>query len=97
MQAQLKPATAARLKEAVPQISDKDLEQMMKVPFMRSFDPAIIQEPFVYRMVELMQHYGSGTKSYFLQNNSSSNSEVMFVYVCRPEANNEREERRRNH
>ena len=60
LQAQLKPATAARLKEAVPQISEKDLQEMMKVPFMRSFDPTIMQEPFVYRMVELMQHYGSG-------------------------------------
>jgi hypothetical protein len=30
------------------------------VQFMRSFDPTIMQEPFVYRMVELMQHYGSG-------------------------------------
>eukprot|EP01036_Dinobryon_divergens_P031367 gene31367-40753_t len=61
-QAHLKPATAAKLKEAVPQISEEDLQEMMKIPSMRSFDPSIIQEPFVYRMVELMQHYGSGLK-----------------------------------
>ena len=60
VQAHLKPATAAKLKEAVPQISEEDLQEMMKIPSMRSFDPSIIQEPFVYRMVELMQHYGSG-------------------------------------
>mmetsp|Transcript_17584 Transcript_17584/g.24162 ORF Transcript_17584/g.24162 Transcript_17584/m.24162 type:complete len:204 (-) Transcript_17584:1426-2037(-) len=60
-QAQLKPATAVKLKAAVPQIADADIQNMMKIP-MRSFDPAIIQEPFIYRLVELMQHYGTGLK-----------------------------------
>jgi cyanate lyase len=58
-QAQLKPATALKLKAAVPQIADADIQNMMKIP-MRSFDPTIIQEPFIYRLVELMQHYGTG-------------------------------------
>ena len=34
---------------------------MMRVPF-RSFDPAIVQEPLIYRLVEAMQHYGEGIK-----------------------------------
>ena len=59
-QAQLKPATAAKLKDIVP-ISESDIQKMMKIPF-SSFDPSIIQEPFVYRLTELMQHYGSGKR-----------------------------------
>ena len=34
---------------------------MMRFPF-RSFDPAIVQEPLIYRLVEAMQHYGEGIK-----------------------------------
>jgi len=30
---------------------------------MRSFDPAIMQEPMIYRFVEFMQHYGAGLKA----------------------------------
>ena len=60
-QAQLKPATVDKLKAAVPGITDADLKTMQKAPT-RSFDPALMQEPLVYRLVEAMQHYGAGIK-----------------------------------
>lgn len=60
-QAQLKPATALKLKAAVPAITDEDLATMKKEPF-RSFNPTIMQEPMIYRFVEAMQHYGEGLK-----------------------------------
>lgn len=60
-QAELKPATAEKLKKLLPDISAADLEAMQKPP-MRSFDPAIEQEPFVYRLIEAIQHYGKGLK-----------------------------------
>ena len=41
-QAQLKPATAPKLKEKVPGITDADLIQLQKAPF-RSYDPLIDQ------------------------------------------------------
>jgi cyanate lyase len=58
-QAQLKPATSEKLRELMPLITDEDIKQMMECP-LRSFDPAIVQDPFVYRLTELMQHYGIG-------------------------------------
>jgi cyanate lyase len=60
-QAQLKPATTEKLKAIVPAISDEDLAQLQKVP-MRSFDPVMLQDPFIYRLIEAMQHYGLGLK-----------------------------------
>jgi cyanate lyase len=35
--------------------------QMKKAP-MRSFNPAILQEPLIYRLNEAMQHYGESIK-----------------------------------
>lgn len=61
-QAQLRPATAEVLKKVVPGISEADLALMQLCP-MRSFDPAIIQEPLIYRLVECMQHYGQSVKA----------------------------------
>ena len=43
-QAQLKPATALKLKEALPSIANEDIATMKKEPF-RSFNPTIMQEP----------------------------------------------------
>ncbi|EFN52758.1 hypothetical protein CHLNCDRAFT_138362 [Chlorella variabilis] len=60
-QAQLKPDTAAKLKAAVPQISEEALAVMQKAP-MRSFDPAILEEPLIYRMIEAINHYGEALK-----------------------------------
>lgn len=50
-QAQLKPATATKLKELMPGISDADIEAMQGCP-MRGFDDAILKEPNVYRTYE---------------------------------------------
>ena len=61
-QAQLKPETAKLLKTVVPGISEDDLAAMQRPPF-RSFDPTIMQEPLIYRLVEAMQHYGEGIKA----------------------------------
>ena len=55
-QAQLKAKTAEKLANIVPGISEEDLKLMQKSP-MRSFDPAIMQEPLIYRLVEAMQVY----------------------------------------
>ena len=51
-QAQLKEATAPKLKAAVPNINDDMLAAMKKSP-MRVFDPQIVQDPLVYRLTEV--------------------------------------------
>ena len=48
-QAQLKPATAPKLKAALPSIADDDLKAMQDLFPMRGFDERILQEPNVYR------------------------------------------------
>src|SRR5207237_6792177 len=58
-QAQLKPHTAGKLPMLLPDITPDLIEEMQKPP-VRSFDPAIIQEPHVYRMTEVCAHYGDG-------------------------------------
>jgi cyanate lyase len=60
-QAQLKPQTAVKLSKCVPFIEEADLLQMQQPPF-RSFDPTIMQEPLIYRLIEAIQHYGQGIK-----------------------------------
>lgn len=47
-QAQLKPDTVPKLREALPSLTD-DLIDAMKSPPWRSYDPNLIQEPTVYR------------------------------------------------
>ena len=51
-QAQLKKATAPKLKAAVPAIDDDMLTAMKKSP-MRVYDPQIVQDPLVYRLTEV--------------------------------------------
>ncbi|KAJ4955207.1 hypothetical protein NE237_011990 [Protea cynaroides] len=60
-QAQLKPATALKLRAALPDITD-DLIHEMSLPPMRSYDPAIINEPAVYRLNEAVMHFGESIK-----------------------------------
>ena len=79
-QAQLKPATAERLKKIVPTLSDDDLKLMQKCP-MRSFDPAIMQEPLVYRLVEAMQHYGLGLKHLVNEKKGDGIISAIDMYV----------------
>lgn len=78
-QAQLKPLTAEKLKAIVP-ISDCDLLAMQKIPF-RSFDPAIMQEPLVYRLVEAMQHYGDGLKLLINEKKGDGIMSAIDMYV----------------
>ncbi|KAI8612558.1 cyanate lyase C-terminal domain-containing protein [Chytriomyces sp. MP71] len=61
-QAQLKDATAEKLAALIPGIAKEDLKLMKMAPF-RSFDPAIVQEPTVYRLNEAVFHYGQAVKA----------------------------------
>uniref|UniRef100_A0A5B7AU12 Putative cyanate hydratase n=1 Tax=Davidia involucrata TaxID=16924 RepID=A0A5B7AU12_DAVIN len=56
-QAQLKPETAPKLREALPGLTEELLEEMMRPP-MRSYDPNLIQEPAIYRLNEAIMHFG---------------------------------------
>jgi cyanate lyase len=60
-QAQLKSATAERLKAVLPELSDDDISDMQQAP-MRSFDDEILKEPNVYRTYEAIMHYGVAIK-----------------------------------
>jgi cyanate lyase len=60
-QAQLKPATRARLAELMPQLGDELLNEMGRAP-MRAYDPQIAQEPLIYRLIEAVMHYGESIK-----------------------------------
>nr|GMD65599.1 cyanate hydratase [Ipomoea batatas] len=48
-QAQLKPETVPKLREALPCLVDHQIQEMMRPP-MRSYDPNLIQEPTIYSM-----------------------------------------------
>lgn len=79
-QAHLKPATAEKLKALIPGISNDDIKSMQKIPF-RSFDPLIMQEPFIYRLVEAMQHYGQGLKLLVNEKKGDGILSAIDVYV----------------
>lgn len=56
-QARLSPSAAEALTEAVPLISKADLAAMQQAFPMRKWDPALLQEPNVYRTHEAIMHY----------------------------------------
>lgn len=58
-QAQLKKETEGKLVKLVPGLTEDLLKEMRKPP-LRSYDPAVLQEPHVYRMTEVCAHYGDG-------------------------------------
>ncbi|XP_042513843.1 cyanate hydratase-like isoform X1 [Macadamia integrifolia] len=60
-QAQLKPSTAPKLRASLPDLTD-DLIQEMMTPPMRSYDPAIVNEPAIYRLNEAVMHFGESIK-----------------------------------
>lgn len=62
-QAKLTPGTALKLKNALPDISDADLESMQNDFPMRSFDEDILKEPNVYRTYEAITHNGEAIKA----------------------------------
>jgi transcriptional regulator with XRE-family HTH domain len=60
-QAQLKPGTAKAFKAAVPTLTDDLIEAMQEIP-LRTYDPIILQDPTIYRLVSLsppffLMHY----------------------------------------
>ena len=61
-QAKLTAPTATKLKQALPTLSDADLQDMQDSFPMRSFDDNILKEPHVYRMYEAITHYGEAIK-----------------------------------
>eukprot|EP00195_Chlamydomonas_chlamydogama_P007229 CAMPEP_0202900666 /NCGR_PEP_ID=MMETSP1392-20130828/11971_1 /ASSEMBLY_ACC=CAM_ASM_000868 /TAXON_ID=225041 /ORGANISM="Chlamydomonas chlamydogama, Strain SAG 11-48b" /LENGTH=200 /DNA_ID=CAMNT_0049587103 /DNA_START=27 /DNA_END=629 /DNA_ORIENTATION=- len=61
-QQQLKEGTAQALQQAVPQLSESDLKEMMRAPS-RRFDPDLLQEPTVYRFYEAIMHNGEAIKA----------------------------------
>jgi cyanate lyase len=61
-QAQLKEATIDKLRKAVPALTDDMVQHMKRCP-MRSWDPAIKQEPHIYRTTEAVLHYGEAIKA----------------------------------
>lgn len=61
-QAQLSARTAPLLKKAVPDLSTAMIAFMQQPP-MRSYDPAITQEPHIYRLTEAVLHYGESIKA----------------------------------
>ena len=62
-QAKLTSDTAVKLQEAIPAITEGDLEDMQSSFPMRGFDDEILKEPNVYRTYEAITHYGEAIKS----------------------------------
>lgn len=62
-QAKLKPSTAEKLQQALPSLSEDDIQDMIHFFPMRSFDNDILKEPNIYRTYEAMMHYGVAIKS----------------------------------
>mmetsp|Transcript_8985 Transcript_8985/g.11322 ORF Transcript_8985/g.11322 Transcript_8985/m.11322 type:complete len:181 (-) Transcript_8985:439-981(-) len=61
-QAQLKPATKAKLSAAMPTLSEEIMDKMANCPT-RCFDSDILKEPQVYRTYEAVMHYGLAIKN----------------------------------
>jgi cyanate lyase len=62
-QARLMPETAPKLKDALPLLSESDMQDMVESFPMRGFDDEILKEPNVYRTYEAITHYGMAIKS----------------------------------
>jgi len=62
-QAKLAPSTAVKLADALPGITDDDLQSMQDDFPMRSFDDEILKEPNVYRTYEAITHNGEAIKA----------------------------------
>jgi cyanate lyase len=62
-QAKLTPSAALKLKKALPEISETDLESMQNDFPMRTYDDEILKEPNVYRTYEAITHNGEAIKA----------------------------------
>ncbi|XP_068662901.1 cyanate hydratase-like [Aristolochia californica] len=60
-QAQLKLETAQVFQQALPELTEYLVKEMMRPP-MRSYEPSIIQDPTVYRLNEAVMHFGESIK-----------------------------------
>lgn len=60
-QAQLKTASVPRLAELIPALDASDLQLMTRCP-LRTSNPAMKQEPLIYRLEEAISLYGEGLK-----------------------------------
>lgn len=61
-QAKLAPEIAIKMKEALPTLSDDDIQEMQESFPMRGFDDEILKEPNIYRTYEAITHYGEAIK-----------------------------------
>jgi len=61
-QARLSDAVEPKLRKSVPQLDDEVIQEIKKAPN-RNFDPNLIQEPIVYRLYEVIMHYGEAIKA----------------------------------
>lgn len=57
-QARLFPNLVQKMKAIVPNLTDTQIDIMKTLPF-RSFDPAILQEPHIYRLYESITQNGN--------------------------------------
>lgn len=62
-QAKLTSSTAAKLKEALPDLHEQDVRDMQEQIPLRTFDDEILKEPHVYRTYEAITHYGEAMKA----------------------------------
>jgi len=62
-EAKLTPGTAPKMREALPILSDADIQDMIESFPMRGYDDEILKEPHVYRTFEAITHYGVAIKS----------------------------------
>lgn len=60
-QAQLTEATESKLRKALPHLLGEDITAMRACPN-RSYDPAVLQEPLVYRLNEAVCHNAEAIK-----------------------------------
>lgn len=62
-QAKLSPDIAEKLQDALPTLSQHDVQDMQAIFPMRSFDSELLKEPNIYRTYEAITHYGEAIKS----------------------------------
>jgi cyanate lyase len=62
-QAKLSPDMAEKLQDALPTLSQQDVQDMQAIFPMRSFDSELLKEPNIYRTYEAITHYGEAIKS----------------------------------
>eukprot|EP00303_Exanthemachrysis_gayraliae_P001748 CAMPEP_0206006608 /NCGR_PEP_ID=MMETSP1464-20131121/5279_1 /ASSEMBLY_ACC=CAM_ASM_001124 /TAXON_ID=119497 /ORGANISM="Exanthemachrysis gayraliae, Strain RCC1523" /LENGTH=169 /DNA_ID=CAMNT_0053380089 /DNA_START=38 /DNA_END=547 /DNA_ORIENTATION=+ len=80
-QAQLKPATADKLRAALPGVSESDVEDMVSTCPDRTFDSDLIKEPLVYRIYEAAMHYARAIKAIVNERHGDGIMSAIDFYV----------------